>query len=622
MKGTWNKMCFFISGFKKIFVVSLFLFLQCGLFRNAFAFTSKVHEIHLHGYSPISSKLRSRSKTKLDISNMKGSMNLSSILRRERVIGNKWKLHSTATNNDKSLNPETLLAEGVSAFTTFLSYYSKSFTTYNEKNTNQETIQSIVQEIMDICQKLESMTSSPMESSDLILRAMRYGRYSLLQRLMRMDYDAYVNVASFLSPITIPREELPNLQDIPYTNVTPEQKKEFELNSLDPSVVINKSRDESMGRNKSVPLSADEEPLVPDCTLPTEKFQDNPLDSLLLFIFRKLVAENSGGVAVSNQAGISGLLEQGRIFMLQPNQTPEAQHKMVRDTLRGLMTPFLPPFFRLFMSGIIPQKVVNYVRTKLLKDERKYNEEVQLGPWFYAPYLTTIVTPLFFQFLVGPSKPNARKDGAAGGLIVQKCKFLQESNCKGLCLHQCKLPAQQFFQNELGLPLTVSPNFETQECQWSFGEVPKSPSEDESFPKGCLIGCESRSLMAGSLADSDGSLTVEKKKLIEIVDDLNTSEDTLTVELNEAFDISIPYDAAAKLAYDESDKSMNYGDFKTNYEAEAVKMVKSKQPIDVSIPYDAAAKLAYEESDKSMTFNDFEKKYVEEAIKAVIQKRS
>jgi hypothetical protein len=62
-------------------------------------------------------------------------------------------------------------------------------------------------------------------------------------------------------------------------------------------------------------------------------------------------------------------------------------------------------------------------------------------------------------------------------------------------LHQCKLPAQQFFVDTLGLPLTVSPNFETQECQWSWGEIPLEPSQDPSFPKGCLIGCPSRGLL-------------------------------------------------------------------------------------------------------------------------------
>ena len=175
----------------------------------------------------------------------------------------------------------------------------------------------------------------------------------------------------------------------------------------------------------------------------------------------------------------------------------------------------------------------------------------QIGPWFYAPWLTTIVTPIFFGFLVGPSRPNRRSDGQRGGLVVEKCKFLQESGCKGLCLHQCKIPAQEFFSEELGesflscghtidllaptnlhppvntmklgLDLTVKPNFITQvsehrkegsscfwtsltfvnitlvllqECQWSFGEKPLAPDEDPSFPNGCLVGCESRKAMA------------------------------------------------------------------------------------------------------------------------------
>ena len=74
---------------------------------------------------------------------------------------------------------------------------------------------------------------------------------------------------------------------------------------------------------------------------------------------------------------------------------------------------------------------------------------------------------------------------------------------KGLCLHQCKLPAQQFFKDELGLSLTVSPNFESQECQWSFGEEPLPPQDDPSFPKGCLVGCESRKQVAEMGLKSD-----------------------------------------------------------------------------------------------------------------------
>ena len=281
---------------------------------------------------------------------------------------------------------------------------------------------------------------------------------------MKQDYDAYIATASFLSPSRIPRMELPNIQDIPFDKMNTAQ-------SVSPI------------------RSSEGLPLVADCTLDNMKYQDSLLDQALLTIFRNLVKQNTGGVT-SSKKGIEGLLEQGRDFMLQPGQTPEAQHKMVSDTLGGLMTPVLPPFYRIFMSGIVPNLGTDF-------------DGKQIGPWFYAPFLTSFVTPTFFGFLVGPSKPNRRKDGQLGGLVVEKCKFLQESGCKGLCLHQCKLPAQQFFQQELGLALTVSPNFVTQECQWSFGEKPLPPNEDPYFPKGCLSGCASRTAIValGSSAD-------------------------------------------------------------------------------------------------------------------------
>ena len=316
------------------------------------------------------------------------------------------------------------------------------------------------EEIVKVCDKLDelSLDENLFTSKQLQLRrkSLEFKRYDLLGKLMRKDYEAYIATASFLSPSRIPRMELPNLQDVPF----------------DKDAVA------------AADISEEGLALVADCDLDDLKYQDSILDKLLLKIFRNLVKQNTGGVA-SDKAGIDGLLEQGRSYMLQPGQTAEAQHKMVRETLRGLMTPVLPPFYRIFMSGIVPN-----LGTDL--------DGKQFGPWFYAPFLTSFVTPTFFGFLVGPSYPNRRKDGQLGGLVVEKCKFLQESGCKGLCLNQCKLPAQQFFKDELGLPLTVSPNFVTQECQWSFGEEPLPPSEDPSFPKGCLVGCQSRKALAGT----------------------------------------------------------------------------------------------------------------------------
>lgn len=322
-------------------------------------------------------------------------------------------------------------------------------------------------DIVEICDTLDELKVNEELWTNKILQLRRKAwevrRYEWLARLLETDYEAYVATASFLSPSRIPRRDLPNVQDVPLAKDVPVGSRQF--------------NDEG-------------QLVVEDCKLDDMEYKDNILDIVLLRIFRNLVTQNTGGVT-SDREGILGLVDQGRSFLLKPGQTAEAQHKMVRDTLAGLMTPILPPFYRIFMSGIIPGS------------DKDGKPRTQLGPWFYAPFLTSFVTPTFFGFLVGPSYPNRRKDGQLGGLVVEKCKFLQESGCKGLCLHQCKLPAQQFFKDELGLALTVSPNFVTQECQWSFGEEPLPPAQDPNFPQGCLSGCDSRKAIAasGSYAD-------------------------------------------------------------------------------------------------------------------------
>ena len=246
-------------------------------------------------------------------------------------------------------------------------------------------------DVVQVCDELDALTTDDdvFVSRELHLRrrALEFRRYELLSKLLASDYQAYVATASFLSPSRIPRHQLPNVQDVPYRE---------ESNNAPPVVVL---KDESGA------------PLVNDCELDDVDYQDTWLDKLLLNVFRKLVEQNTGGIS-SPLPGILGLLEQGRTFMLQPGQTAQAQHQMVSNTLGGLMTPYLPPFYRVFMSGIVPK-----LGTDL--------DGKQFGPWFYAPFLTSIVTPTFFAFLVGPSKPNRRKDGQLGGLVVEKCKFLQ-----------------------------------------------------------------------------------------------------------------------------------------------------------------------------------------------------
>lgn len=135
------------------------------------------------------------------------------------------------------------------------------------------------------------------------------------------------------------------------------------------------------------------------------------------------------------------------------------------------------------------------------------------------------------------------------------------------------------------------------------GKAASSKEEDMALTLQIILDHEAR------------SATVSKEQL------LSQTEEIAAIDDDAEIDISIPYDAAARLAYESTDKSMEYDAFKTQYEADAVALVKSKQPIDISIPYDAPAKLAYESSDKSVPYDKFKEVYEAEAIALVKSKQ-
>lgn len=389
--------------------------------------------------------------------------------------GGEWNMKSNSMDIQSQINIQEVYSDDSSiemkktakAISTNVIGFAKYFVSKLEFAIEMSKIESTAVGVVRLCDMLDQKAIYDTIDKQII----RARRYLILSSMLSQNRENYISTVTFLNN-RIARADLPNVQDIPYPNI--------------------------------VRVSSNKE-FVPDCTLPNITYKDSILDNALLGIFRNLVRKEIN--FVSSTPGIRGLLEEGRHFMLSEEGTPENQHKFVRNSLAGLLTPFLPPFYRLFMAGMIPSKekgdpewLVSSSDTLIqaLPEAMNIKPGKQFGPLFYAPFLTSIVTPPFLNFLVGPSHVNLRKDGKLGGMVVEKCKFLQESGCKGLCLHQCKLPAQQFFTDTLGVPLTVSPNFETQECQWSWGEEPMEYSEDPSFPKGCLAGCETRNFKKGN----------------------------------------------------------------------------------------------------------------------------
>lgn len=51
---------------------------------------------------------------------------------------------------------------------------------------------------------------------------------------------------------------------------------------------------------------------------------------------------------------------------------------------------------------------------------------------------------------------------------------------------------QEFFAKDMGLALTMTPNYEDLSCQFSFGKTPAPQAQDEAFATPCFAACPSR----------------------------------------------------------------------------------------------------------------------------------
>lgn len=75
-------------------------------------------------------------------------------------------------------------------------------------------------------------------------------------------------------------------------------------------------------------------------------------------------------------------------------------------------------------------------------------------------------------------------------LVIEKCRFLEESGCIQTCLHACKIPTQNFFYEEMGLPVSLKPNLTDYSCRFEFGVRPIPLDLDESVQNSpCLDVC-------------------------------------------------------------------------------------------------------------------------------------
>jgi hypothetical protein len=113
--------------------------------------------------------------------------------------------------------------------------------------------------------------------------------------------------------------------------------------------------------------------------------------------------------------------------------------------------------------------------------------------WFpptkWSCEFNAFITVPVFQWLVGPCEiVDTEVNGVQQKSLVKitKCRYLENSGCVGMCVNMCKLPTQDFFTKEFGLPLTMNPNFEDMSCEMIYGQMPPPLEKDPAFQQPCF----------------------------------------------------------------------------------------------------------------------------------------
>ncbi|KAI5674892.1 hypothetical protein M9H77_05842 [Catharanthus roseus] len=193
------------------------------------------------------------------------------------------------------------------------------------------------------------------------------------------------------------------------------------------------------------------------------EYKPGLFDDLFLHLFRSKMVQETGWD--SGKPGYDGLIEVANRLMIGRTNS-EAKEASIR-VLRSLFPPLILELYRILVAP--------------------------LGGGRVAAEMVARVTALTCKWLMGPCEVNTvdlhDETSWTSGVLVERCKYLEESKCVGICINTCKLPTQSFFKDYMGVNLVMEPNFSDYSCQLKFGVLPPQPENDSAMKEPCLEIC-------------------------------------------------------------------------------------------------------------------------------------
>ncbi|RRT80094.1 hypothetical protein BHM03_00008028 [Ensete ventricosum] len=136
------------------------------------------------------------------------------------------------------------------------------------------------------------------------------------------------------------------------------------------------------------------------------------------------------------------------------------------------------------LQNAFPVAILTMIANAILT--LKFQIKILLPPSTFSREYFAAFTTIFFPWLIG--RCEVRKSEIKGKseknvVYIPKCRFLESTNCVGMCTNLCKIPSQKFIQDTLGMPVYMVPNFEDMSCEIIFGQQP--PLDDPALKQPC-----------------------------------------------------------------------------------------------------------------------------------------
>ena len=192
-------------------------------------------------------------------------------------------------------------------------------------------------------------------------------------------------------------------------------------------------------------------------------YNDTLFDRIFIWLFSRKMANALG--KGTPQRGYDGFVDLSQQIM--QGRSAQEQQALVAVVLQSL----------------VPAPVLWLIRTLFSPTQLV----CELNAWFATVLFEWLVGPCeVTEVTVSDTEGNPRQQKSS--VHIQKCRYLEQSRCVGMCINMCKLPTQDFFTQQFGIPLTMTPNFEDFSCDMVFGQNPPDLETEAVYEEPCLVG--------------------------------------------------------------------------------------------------------------------------------------